>query len=436
MPEQKKHKKKKQSGTIPEHDTAVNVCIKIISILTTLILIAVMVLNAPIIQYTAVDNFNQISQISIMKYFKTRKPMQYIEGNIKSMTQKQVEIREDVEASSDDGLDLKQTIEGQFTVLFLGFDSTENGSGHLHDVNYLIQFNLWNASMNILQIPRDTYTPSYTNAYTHKFNSVYTFGNEKKSNIQRVVDCVQENFGVPVDAYVTTTCDNVADIIDIVGGVPIDMPYPIVFEADKVIPNGEQVLSGEEAEWFLRFRYGYQDGDIGRVQAQRIFMAAAMKKAISMNSVQIFSAVNKIYKQELIATDMSMEDISRLADLAGTIDMANVNVFMLPGEYTMAGDQAIWSVHKSASLEMLNQYFRTQQVPLSDKKSTIVEYIPEGEYQSTAYDNMTGNLQDIDENGGADPELNYKYKDKYDRDYDDRTQKETESVSDDDDDEE
>lgn len=436
MPEQKKHKKKKQSGTIPEHDTAVNVCIKIISILTTLILIAVMVLNAPIIQYTAVDNFNQISQISIMKYFKTRKPMQYIEGNIKSMTQKQVEIREDVEASSDDGLDLKQTIEGQFTVLFLGFDSTENGSGHLHDVNYLIQFNLWNASMNILQIPRDTYTPSYTNAYTHKFNSVYTFGNEKKSNIQRVVDCVQENFGVPVDAYVTTTCDNVADIIDIVGGVPIDMPYPIVFEADKVIPNGEQVLSGEEAEWFLRFRYGYRDGDIGRVQAQRIFMAAAMKKAISMNSVQIFSAVNKIYKQELIATDMSMEDISRLADLAGTIDMANVNVFMLPGEYTMAGDQAIWSVHKSASLEMLNQYFRTQQVPLSDKKSTIVEYIPEGEYQSTAYDNMTGNLQDIDENGGADPELNYKYKDKYDRDYDDRTQKETESVSDDDDDEE
>ncbi|MBR0484667.1 MAG: LCP family protein [Oscillospiraceae bacterium] len=432
MPSQKKHKKKNQAGTLSEQDTAVNVCIKIISVLMTLMLIVAMVLNAPIIQYTATDNFNQITQISIMKYFKTRKPMQYIEGNIKSMTQKQVEIREDVDSESDDGLDLKQTIEGQFTVLFLGFDSTENGSGHLHDVNYLIQFNLWNASMSILQIPRDTYTPSYTNAYTHKFNSVYTFGNEKKSNIQRVVDCVQENYGVPVDAYVTTTCDNVAAIIDIVGGVPIDMPYPIVFEADKVIPNGEQVLSGEEAEWFLRFRYGYQDGDIGRVQAQRIFMAAAMKKAISMNSVQIFSAVNKIYKQELIATDMSMEDISRLADLAGTIDMANVNVFMLPGEYTMADDQAIWSVHKTAALEMMNQYFRTQQVPLSAKKSTIVEYIPEGEYQSTAYDNMAGNLQDIDENGGADPQLKNNYKDKYDRDYDERSQKETESLSDDD----
>jgi anionic cell wall polymer biosynthesis LytR-Cps2A-Psr (LCP) family protein len=90
-----------------------------------------------------------------------------------------------------------------------------------------------------------------------------------------------------------------------------------------------------------------------------------------MNSVQIFSAMNKIYKKELIATDMSLDDISRLADLAGTIDMGNVNVFMLPGEFTYADDQAIWSIHKTAALNMLNQYFRTQQVPLSGKKSTI-----------------------------------------------------------------
>lgn len=421
MPEQKKNKNK---NTVPEHDTAINIWIKIISILLTMGLIAMMILHAPIISYTEADNFNRISQISIMKYFKTRKPMQYIEGTISRMSEQQVEIREDVDKTFNDGLDLKQTIEGQFTILFLGFDSKENGSGGLHDVNYLIQFNLKTASMNILQIPRDTYTPYYTHSTTGKFNSVYSYGNEKKSNVQRVVDCVQESFGVPVDAYVTTTCDNVAEIIDIIGGVPIDMPYPVVFEADKVIPNGEQVLSGEEAEWFLRFRYGYQDGDIGRVQAQRIFLAAAMKKAISMNSVQIFSAVNKVYKQELIATDLSMEDISRVADLASTIEMENVNVFMLPGEAAMAGTQSIWSVHKSAALDILNQYFRTQQTALTDKKSMITEYVEEGNYQSTEYDNLSANLQDIDENGGANPELKYQYKDRYDADYDERNQQE------------
>ncbi len=428
-----KSDRKKEQSAISEHDTALNIGVKLGAIFVTIGLIILMVLYAPIIEYTSADNFNQITQISIMKYFKTRKPMQYIEGKIKAMPQKQLEIREDVDKSFNDGLDLKQTIEGQFTVLFLGFDSVENGSGSLHDVNYLIQFNLREASMNILQIPRDTYMPDYTYSYTNKFNSVYTFGNEKKSNIQRVVDCVQECFGVPVDAYVTTTCDNIAEIIDIVGGVPIDMPYPIVFEADKTIPNGEQVLSGEEAEWFLRFRRGYENGDIGRVQAQRIFMAAAMKKAISMNSVQIFSAVNKIYKQELIATDMSMEDMSRLADLAGTIEMENVNVFMLPGEDAVSGDQAIWSVHKSAAIDMLNEYFRTQQVKLTSEKSMLTEFIPEGEYLSTDYDEMNANLQDIDENQSADPDLSSSYKRKYDADYDKRheteTTKETETTT-------
>ncbi len=432
MPEKKKivsRKKEVPAQTLPEHDTAVNVWVKIISVLLTLSLIVLMILHAPIIEYTSADHFNQISQISVMKYFKTRKPMQYIEGNIKSMNQAQAEIREDVDKAFNDGLDLKQTIEGQFTILFLGFDSTENGSGNLHDVNYLVQFNLLGAGMNILQIPRDTYMPHYTNSSTHKFNSIYAYGNQKKSNIQRVVDCVQECFGIPVDAYVTTTCDNVAEIIDIIGGVPIEMPYPVVFEADKVIPNGEQVLSGEEAEWFLRFRYGYQDADIGRVQAQRLFMVAAMKKAISMNSVQMFSAVNKVYKQELIATDLSMEDISRVADLASHIDMANVNVFMLPGEAVMAGDQSVWTIHKAAALDVLNEYFRTQQVPLSEKKSMITEYLEEDEYQSTEYDDLSANLQEIDNNGGGNPELKEYYKDQFDADYDERNQKPTESES-------
>jgi len=419
----------KQKNVLTEHEFAVNLCVKLISIFVTLALMAVMIFHAPIISYTASDNFNQISQISITKYFKTRKPMQYIEGNLTPMKSSQVNVREDVDKRFNDGLDLKQTIEGQFTVLFLGFDSKDNGSGNLHDVNYLIQFNLLTASMNILQIPRDTYVPDYTNSSTNKFNSIYSYGNQKKSNIQRVVDCVQESFGVPVDAYVTTTCDNVAQIIDIVGGVPITMPYPVVFEADKVIPDGEQVLSGEEAEWFLRFRYGYQDGDIGRVQAQRIFMAAAMKKAISMSTVQIFSAMNKIYKQELIATDLSMEDISRVADLAGTIDMANVNIFMLPGEAAMADTQSIWTIHKAAALDILNKHFRTQQVLLTDEDSTMTEYLEEDDYQSTDYDDMSANLQDIDENGGGNPELNNNYKNRYDADYDERNQKNTESES-------
>ena len=188
----------------------VNIVIQVVSILLTLVLLAVMLLNAPIIAYHAEDN--SIRQLSVVRYLKAKKPVQYLEGTISRTDSSEIELNSDVDADFNDGLDLDQTIEGQFTILFLGFDTPTNGSGHLHDVNYLIQFNLRTASMNILQIPRDTYVAEYagySTAPTYKFNSLYVCGDPELSRIQRVVNCVQDSFGVPVDAYVTTTCDNV-----------------------------------------------------------------------------------------------------------------------------------------------------------------------------------------------------------------------------------
>ena len=400
-------RKKQSTGA-----AVMNVLLSLTTIAVTAALILGMALNAPIISYHSLGQAP--SQMSLMKYIKSRQPVIYREGKIQRMDADQVEYREDVDRNFDDLLDLNQTIEGQFTILFLGFDSEDNGSGDLHDVNYLAQFNLHTASLNILQIPRDTFTPDYTGSPTHKFNSIYTWGNPKETPIQRVVTAVEENYSIPVDAYLTTTCDNVAEIVDLIGGIPINMPFKMVFEADKVIPEGEQTLNGQQAEWMLRFRHGYQNGDIGRVQGQRLFMAAAMKKLISMNSLQIMSVTNKVYDQELIGTDMSLEDVARLADLAGTIDMDHVHVFMLPGESATVQGQSVWSVHKKAAMNLVNRYFRTQQVPLKPDQSTLIEYVQEGEYRMTDYDKDGESLQDVDQNMQENvPELKNSYKDKF-----------------------
>ena len=400
-------RKKQSTGA-----AVMNVLLSLTTIAVTAALILGMALNAPIISYHSLGQAP--SQMSLMKYIKSRQPVIYKEGKIQRMDADQVEYREDVDRNFDDLLDLNQTIEGQFTILFLGFDSEDNGSGDLHDVNYLAQFNLHTASLNILQIPRDTFTPDYTGSPTHKFNSIYTWGNPRQTPIQRVVTAVEENYSIPVDAYLTTTCDNVAEIVDLIGGIPINMPFKMVFEADKVIPEGEQTLNGQQAEWMLRFRHGYQNGDIGRVQGQRLFMAAAMKKLISMNSLQIMSVTNKVYDQELIGTDMSLEDVARLADLAGTIDMDHVHVFMLPGESATVQGQSVWSVHKKAALNLVNRYFRTQQVPLKPDQSTLIEYIQEGSYRMTDYDKDGESLQDVDQNMQENvPELKNSYKDKF-----------------------
>ena len=112
-----------------------------------------------------------------------------------------------------------------------------------------MQFNLNTASLNILQIPRDTYMPAYSSEATKKFNSIYNGGTRRKSKIQRVVNAVQESFGIPVDAYVTTTCDNIVDIVDIVGGIPIDMP---------LLPDGIGIIEfATTCTRYVQFRLGY-----------------------------------------------------------------------------------------------------------------------------------------------------------------------------------
>ncbi|MBQ2264450.1 MAG: LCP family protein [Oscillospiraceae bacterium] len=385
-------KKRKSAAASP----VLNVCIKIAAVMATLALMSVMVLNAPIIAYHETDgNSTTVENLSITNYLKQRKPMLYMEGTISRTESEQVELRSDTELIENDGLDLNQTIEGQYTILFLGFDTITNGSGNLHDVNYLIQFNLLTASMNILQIPRDSYMPDYTSSPSNKFNSIYSSGDPSVSSIQRVVDAVQQSFGIPVDAYVTTSCDNIVQIVDIIGGIPIDLPYTIVYEADKILYEGEQVLNGTQSEWFVRFRRGYDEGDIGRVKAQRLFLAAAMKKALDMGSFKLLTAIDEIYEKELLATDLSLGQISMIADLASTISMENVNVFMLPGEGSDAYGQSIWSIHKGAALDIINEHFRTQQVPLRPDQSAIVEWVPEGNYLSTMNDDTAQSFDEL-----------------------------------------
>ena len=366
-------------------------------IVISVVLILLMVFNAPIINFKKVDgNTITTQQVSIMKYWKLWQPLVEKEGTLTKVD------------SNDSALNLKSDLDSNLNDgLFLGMDE----SGELSDVDWILQFDLIAGSMNILQIPRDSYMPDYASYSTTKFNSIYHSGQETGvTPIQRVVDAIRENFCIYVDAYVKLNCVDIANIVDSVGGIPITLPEQITYEADKVLPAGEQTLNGQQSEWFVRFRHGYAEGDIGRVKAQRIFLAAAMEKMLNMSQTELMSAMQKIYKNQWIATDLSLEQISMVADFASQrLTMDNVNVFMVPGEgatyYPGDGSaQSVYSIHKSATIDLLNGHFRPYQNEIYPEESAIVELVPEGEYLARDYDDTQENLNDIskgDSNDGA-----------------------------------
>ena len=213
--------KKRQTKKSQKNTKKKDLFVMIGSIALTVVLVVTMILNAPIIDYRTITNGTMSTrQISIMKYFKVWQPLVQKEGTLQKPVNTDasaLNLKEDTDDADpkDDGLDLDQIVEGQYTVLFMGMDE----SGKLADVNWIFQFDIFAGTMNVLQIPRDCYMPAYANTSTNKFNSIYGTGqDETVTPIQRAVNAIQESFGLVIDCYVKLSCTDIANIVDSIGG--------------------------------------------------------------------------------------------------------------------------------------------------------------------------------------------------------------------------
>lgn len=296
----------------------------------------------------------------------------------------------------DDGFDFDQVQEGQFCILLLGTDESRVNT----DVIMLIMCDLRGSAVHILQIPRDTFVPGFTSFSGCKLNSVYTHGNPEKTPVQRTADCLETLFRVPIDRYLTVSCTDIAECVDLIGGVPVDMPYAITYEAGKYIPAGEQVLSGEQAEWLLRFRHDYTEGDIGRMKAQRIFLAAAMQRMRSLSAGEMLNALRIITAKQSIGSDLSVDEIAQLASFGAALEPEQITLHLLPGEgyryEPPAGDMeyySVWMMHREPVIALLNDYFRPYFEPENDLP--IVSLLRPEDYQYTVYDSDSTDLQRI-----------------------------------------
>lgn len=134
-------------------------------------------------------------------------------------------------------------------------------------------------------------------------------------------------------------------------------------------------------------------------------MAAAMQKMLSIvkdeGKIKLYSYLNTIYKNKWIATNMSVEDLSKLADFGSTLTMDSVMVNMVPGEdadyYVNSKDfYSIYSIHKRATIDMLNEYFRPYQNPMLLSESNIVEFVEEYNYSYDTYDDMGATFKELE----------------------------------------
>jgi LCP family protein required for cell wall assembly len=193
-------------------------------------------------------------------------------------------------------------------ILLLGIrgkDDVENG-GFLSDTILLLRVDESTNKAALISIPRDL-TVRVTDARREKINTAYiTYGSS------RVGTYFSRVLGVRVDHVVVVDFTAFKSVVDAMGGVSITLDKPFSegtqWGYEFSLPAGTSTLTGDQALYYVRSRYGSSDFDRSRRQMQMIL--AMKEKLSSLDPIKLVSVLNTVRKH--IETDMNIFDIASM----------------------------------------------------------------------------------------------------------------------------
>ena len=298
-----------------------------------------------------------------------------------------------------------KTIDKPFTMFLLGTDEDASSRGN-SDVIMLVTVNPKTMNVTMLNIPRDT-----------NFKLACTNDNERKINYAND-DCIQktlnQTFNVNIDYYVKVDFKLVVDLVDILGGIDMDVPHAICEQNSKrqwgtnvvLVEKGMQQLNGEQALALARHRKNntpehykycpkdkkYHEGlfnDFVRNEMQQEIIKAIVTKVKTINSIDKFQEIlNKLSSR--VNTNMGSNTILSFYNF-----LVNSN--------------------KNIHMENMKLAGSDQYIQVSWFKTPIYFYVPNKESIAELKDYMAFNLSNnskrkVDFTFDYDPDVNYTVK--------------------------
>ncbi len=225
-------------------------------------------------------------------------------------------------------------VSGRVTVLVMGVDNRPDETVARTDSIMVVTVNPQTGATGILSLPRDLLVAMPGTNEPVKINTVHFNGELRHYPgggpvVLRTV--VSQLIGYPIDYYVRINFDGFRQIIDLIGGVDIDVPkeindplYPNEnYGYDPLyIPTGRQHMNGALALKYARTRS--IDSDYGRAGRQQQVVLAVKDKV--MQPGQLAALLPRLPNLALamansIQTDMPVE---RALTLARTLGQSNL----------------------------------------------------------------------------------------------------------------
>ncbi len=229
----------------------------------------------------------------------------------------QVDIDEtDLGVSSE----VEENLSGYRNIALFGIDSRDSslGKGNRSDCIIIASINNETKEVKLISVYRDTYV-NIEGYGLDKITHAYSYGEAPLA-----LKTLNENFDLNITEFITVNFDVVAEAINALGGVTIDIEEDELeyineyieatsestgIESEKITSAGTQTLDGVQAVAYSRIRYT-EGGDYKRTERMRTVVEAMVEKF----KTKSISEMNEIIDQILpeVYTNITSSDIFSL----------------------------------------------------------------------------------------------------------------------------
>ena len=235
--------------------------------------------------------------------------------------------------------------EDWWNILLLGTDNRDEQEGYSRtDSMIILSVNTETKEAKLTSLMRDTWVKIDGHG-SAKLNAASVYGGPELT-----MQTISSNFGVEISDYMLINITGMADVIDVLGGIELDVTEDErkainkgLFDLssrsgmEKLESSGENVLlNGNQAVAYSRIRM--IDSDYVRTERQRtVLVKLAEKLKSEINMVTMAGLITALLPY--VETSLGLSDLISLASVGMQIDFASIRELRLPADGTFeSGD--------------------------------------------------------------------------------------------------
>jgi LCP family protein required for cell wall assembly len=237
----------------------------------------------------------------------------------------------------------------RITVLLLGTDQRpDDPSPPRTDNMIVVTADLHSGKVGMISLPRDMFVPIPGFDRSGKINTAYTVGESNKypgGGGELAKKTVSELLGYPIDYYIKLNFDGFVRIVDLIGGIDMQVPKAIHDEEYPTMDYGYTTfhidagfhhLDGETALKYVRTRHA--DDDFERARRQQAVLLAIkdrfleQKLLATLKIFDIMDVLSSSVEHDIPPADM-LDLVALASDLTDDMDISQIDQLVLDTHY-------------------------------------------------------------------------------------------------------